>query len=218
MLFSFHTAWFSTSCPEAIVELWKKHDGVLVPVDCADFVFSDDADHDDTAPLFETEDYKTDQLTVFRSSWVRRAVNAASNADACQLLDQYVLTPPRSDHSTPPEVAAAARSKAARGKTRQTQQAQSQQQTQQQTQQQPQQQQAQQQQAQQQQAQQQQQGQDWAEAPATWAALGRTWSTLDHDVSSFEHVRRVLSVDANTMIDEFTPGKAPWRVVKAGHA
>ncbi|XP_069138392.1 telomere repeats-binding bouquet formation protein 2-like isoform X1 [Argopecten irradians] len=90
-LFQGQTAWFSSSVSSRNIKLWKEHGGLIVGIEHAQFVFSEDEEAEDTKQIFSSEAYIDEHLAVFHAKYVSDAVK---QSDGTKIpLGDYFLPP-----------------------------------------------------------------------------------------------------------------------------
>uniref|UniRef100_A0A0B6Y8G8 BRCT domain-containing protein n=1 Tax=Arion vulgaris TaxID=1028688 RepID=A0A0B6Y8G8_9EUPU len=91
-MFENKTAWFSASCHNNARQLWVENGGKLTEdVSLAQFVFSDNWEHDDTKGLGNSDAYLKQLLAIFSSQYV---IDAVHNGFDKVHLGTYFLVPP----------------------------------------------------------------------------------------------------------------------------
>ncbi|XP_011664353.1 telomere repeats-binding bouquet formation protein 2 [Strongylocentrotus purpuratus] len=86
-------AWFSSSVPRTLKDLWKKQGGE--DVSCmkdANFIFSNDAACPDTVEIYESDEFLRGFLTVFHSSYIDACMKEKTAHEVAAA--QYILLPP----------------------------------------------------------------------------------------------------------------------------
>ncbi|XP_041464247.1 telomere repeats-binding bouquet formation protein 2-like [Lytechinus variegatus] len=86
-------AWFSSSIPRKMRDLWKKQGGKEVSsVKDAQFIFSSDASCTDTVEIYESEEFLHGFLTIFHSSYIDACLKEKTAHEVAAA--QYILLPP----------------------------------------------------------------------------------------------------------------------------
>ncbi|RUS78922.1 hypothetical protein EGW08_013300 [Elysia chlorotica] len=90
-LFFNQSAWFSGSCDTESSKKWVQNGGKLEDPSIAQFIFSDDWDHEDTKGFLTSSAYLKQHLAVFKSRFVLETVE---NGPRDVSLGNYLLVPP----------------------------------------------------------------------------------------------------------------------------
>ncbi|XP_067141382.1 telomere repeats-binding bouquet formation protein 2-like [Centruroides vittatus] len=74
-LFDGKTAWFSKSTQPNRINKWTSYGGKITDVYSADFLFSENANCDDTDWIYELYNYKDEELTVFHPAYIDACIS-----------------------------------------------------------------------------------------------------------------------------------------------